>query len=102
MPREFRSTGPVDVWTPLRPSRTGEGGGSNYGVVARIKAGVSWGAASELLRALRKTLTETPGFPREYGNDFEERIIPLQQGMTTESRTQLLLTWGAVLIVLII
>ena len=39
MPRAFRSTGAVDVWTPLRPSRTGEGGGSNYGVVARIQPG---------------------------------------------------------------
>ena len=31
MPRDFRSTAPVDLWTPLRPSRQGEGGGfSNY------------------------------------------------------------------------
>jgi predicted permease len=102
MPREFRAMGPVDVWTPLRPSRTGEGGGSNYGVVARIKPGISREVVSEQLRALSRTLMETPGFPREYGNDFEERIVPLQKGMTVESRTQLLLTWGAVLIVLTI
>ena len=36
MPRDFRAAAPVDVWTPLHPSRTGEGGGSNYGVVARL------------------------------------------------------------------
>ncbi len=102
MPREFRAAGVVDLWTPLRPSRTGEGGGSNYGVVARIRPGVSWDAAAEQLRALSRTLMDTAGFPREYGKDFEERIVPLQKGMTTGSRAQLLLTQGAVLVVLII
>lgn len=102
MPRDLRAGQPVDVWTPLRPSRTGEGGGANYGVVARIRPGVSWAAVSEQLRALSRTLMETPGFPREFGNDFDERIIPLKQGLTGAARTQLLLTWGAVLIVLII
>ena len=29
MPRDFRAASPVDVWTPLRPNREGEGGGSN-------------------------------------------------------------------------
>jgi hypothetical protein len=27
MPRDFRAASPVDVWTPLRPSRKGEGAG---------------------------------------------------------------------------
>ena len=47
-------------------------------------------------------MLETPGFPREYGNDFEERLVPLQNGLTADSRGSLLLTWGAVLMVLII
>ncbi len=102
MAREFRAASPVDVWTPLRPSRTGEGGGSNYGVVARIQPGVSWGAAAEQLRALSRALMATPSFPREYGDDFEERIVPLQTGLTAGNRNQLLLTWGAVLILLAI
>lgn len=102
MPREFRGAAPVDVWTPLRPSRTGEGGGSNYSVVARIKPGVSWAAVSDQLRAFSRTLMETPGTTKEYGNDFEEQILPLQQGLTGGARTQLWLTWGAVLIVLVI
>lgn len=102
MPREFRAAGVVDLWTPLRPSQTGEGGGSNYGVVARIQPGVSWEAVSEQLRALSRTLIGTPGFPREYGSNFEERIIPLQRGLTTEARSPLLLTQAAVLVVLII
>src|SRR6516164_8966302 len=35
MPQGFRTDAPADLWTPLRPQRTGEGGGTNYGVVAR-------------------------------------------------------------------
>jgi predicted permease len=101
MPENFRAAQPVDVWTPLRPSRTGEGGGSNYGVVARIREGTTWAAVADQLKALSANLKSNPGF-REYGTEFEERILPLQQGMTSGARTQLLLTWGAVLIVLVI
>ena len=99
--RDFRAEAPIDVWTPLRPSRTGEGAGSNYGVVARVKAGGSWAAAEAQLQALSRGLMETPGFPREYRN-FEERIVPLARGLTMDSRTQVLVAWAAVLIVLVI
>ena len=101
MPRDFRTTSPVDVWTPLRPSRTGEGGGSNYGVVARLRPGVAWAAASGQLKALSLSLREDPSFPR--GADvFEERIVPFQSGITRDVRSELWLTWGAVLVVLLI
>lgn len=101
MPANFRSSAPVDVWTPLRPSRSGEGSGSNYGVVARVRDGASWAAASGQLKALSATLRHAAGF-RDYGAEFEARIVPLSQGLTSDARTPLLLTWGAVLIVLVI
>ena len=101
MPREFRAASPVDVWTPLRPSRHGEGGGSNYEAIARLKPGVSWAQASEQLRSLSRALNADPAFPREMKN-FEERIIPLHTGETQDVRSELLLTWAAVLMVLLI
>jgi predicted permease len=101
MPREFRTMAPVDVWTPLRPKRTGEGGGSNYEVIARLAPGVTWASANEQLRALSAGLRDDPAFPREIKN-FEERVVPLQAGITSDSRRQLLLTWAAVLMVLLI
>jgi predicted permease len=101
MPRGFRSTVPADLWTPLLPTRTGEGGGSNYGVVARLQPGATWAAANEQLKAVSQALKDAPDFPREY-RDFEEQVVPLQKALTGDSRTQLLLTWGAVLVVLII
>jgi predicted permease len=101
MPREFRAASPVDVWTPLRPSRHGEGGGSNYEAIARLKPGVSWAQAGEQLRSLSRALNADPAFPREMKN-FEERIIPLHTGETQDVRSELLLTWAAVLMVLLI
>ena len=101
MPRDYRDAAPIDVWTPLRPTRTGEGAGSNYGVVARLRPGVTWRAASDELVALSAALRGEPGFPREESN-FEERIIPLQSGLTSDSRTQILIAWAAVLTVLLI
>ena len=101
LPRDFHAESPIDVWTPLRPSRTGEGGGWNYTVVARLKPGATWAAAQSQLQALSRSLIGTPGFPRETTN-FEERIVPLQQGLTAASRSRILLTWAAVLAVLVI
>ncbi len=101
MPRGFRTDAPADLWTPLRPTPTGEGAGSNYGVVARLRPGATWPAANEELKALSQALREAPGFQREY-RYFEEQVVPFQQGLTTGSRSQLWITWGAVLMVLVI
>jgi predicted permease len=101
MPAGFRTTAVVDVWTPLRPTRDGEGAGDNYGVISRLRPGVSWSQASEQLRALSAALRDDPRFPREI-KDFEERITPLRNGLTRNARSPLLLTWAAVLTVLII
>src|ERR1035441_3046174 len=89
------------VCAPLRPNREGEDGGSNYGVIARLKPGVSWAQAREQLRSLSQALKSAPGFPREV-KYFEERIIPLETGARADVRSELLLTWAAVLMVLLI
>lgn len=46
MPSGFVNDTPADVWTPLRPSPRGEGGGENYAIIARLKDGVSWPEAN--------------------------------------------------------
>ena len=58
MPPSFRTNADADLWTPIRPSRTGEGGGQNYGIVARLKDGVSWAqAAGEVAAVADPALT---------------------------------------------
>lgn len=100
MPRGFRTSAPVDVWTPLRPSRTGEGRGSNYEVIARVKPGFTWAAAADELKALSPGIAEQAHVSRD--TTIEQRIIPFQSGSTTGMRSELLLTWAAVLMVLLI
>ena len=42
----------VDLWTPLQPSTTGEGEGTNYGVLLRLKPGSTWAQADAQLERL--------------------------------------------------
>jgi len=108
MPRDFRPAAPVDVWTPLRPSPEGEGSGSNYGAIARLKPEVTLAEAEGQLKALSRVIQEAGYTEGPRGAQFEERLIPYQRGMTgpmredNSLRRELLLTWGAVLMVLLI
>ncbi len=108
MQRGFRTlpAGPgadvaADLWTPLRPSRSGEGSGDNYGVIARLKPGVSIAQANDQLNSvLREALTDMRG--RASGLSVEERALPLQTGITYDLRSRVQLMWGAVVLVLFI
>src|SRR5437763_7315429 len=50
MPASFTTNTPVDVWTPARPWRRGEGGGQNYEILGRLKSGVTWAQADAQVR----------------------------------------------------
>ena len=88
----------VDLWTPLRASTTGEGGGTNYSVVVRLHDGVSWPQAQSDINALSPLAFRNvaPGALAEIG------LVPMQAAMTQEIRQPLLMLWGAVGIVLLI
>jgi predicted permease len=88
----------VDLWTPLQPSTTGEGGGTNYEVIARVKDGVSWGEAQNDLRAASPFAFVN--VPSDAIAELE--LVPMQEGMTQSIRQPLLMLWGAVGIVLLI
>ncbi|HET9262768.1 MAG TPA: ABC transporter permease [Vicinamibacterales bacterium] len=99
MPEGFTTGTETDVWTPLQPSTTGEGGGTNYGMILRLRPGVGWEQATAEVTQL--------GWPRPTdgaGNDPAARrgLLPLQQGQTAEIRQPLLMLWGAVGLVLLI
>jgi predicted permease len=97
MPRGFRSSQPADVWTPLKPSRTGEGGGTNYRVVARIPAGMSWAEANARMGSVDAGRADVEDAPeRRYG------LFPLNQALTYEMRQPLLMLLGAILVMLLV
>lgn len=100
MPPSFKSNSDADLWTPIRPSSTGEGAGNNYGVVVRLKDGVTWPqAAGEAGAAVDSTIT------RRTSNDgvtLSHTLMPLQEQMTQDVRMPLLLLSAAVGIVLLV
>jgi len=100
MPPSFRSNVDADLWTPLRPSKTGEGGGNNYGVVARLKDGVAWPqAAGEAGAAVDSTVTRRTS---DSGVTRTHVLMPLQHQMTGDVRLPLTLLSAAVGVVLIV
>jgi predicted permease len=100
MPADFVSGEPADLWTPVRPCRTCEGGGQNYGIIARLKPGVSWAQAdADIASAAQGVMNELYG---SRGNPAHERLVPLQRGETAAVRQPILILWGAVALVLLI
>jgi putative ABC transport system permease protein len=94
----FQSGHGVDLWTPLRASLTGEGGGTNYSVVVRLHDGVDWAQAQSDIHA-------QSGFAfrvKPTNGIAEIGLVPMQVGMTREIRQPVLMLWGAVGVVLLI
>ena len=109
-PRGFRSlptgvgdigtSAPPDIWTPLRPTHSGEGSGDNYGVVGRLKPGVTAAQAEGQLNSIMHDYFARKHLPT--GSSAEEQALALQNGLTHDIRSSVYLMWGAVLLVLII
>lgn len=107
MPEGFRGTFPADpaeLWTPLRPSTTGEGGGTNYQIVGRLAPGVSWEQAGNEVDALAG-----PAWSERFGEQAAEAgvsaqfsLVPLGDALTEGLRWPLFLLWSAVGLVLVV
>jgi predicted permease len=101
LPPNTYTTAPADLWTPLQPSREGEGEGENYHMVLRLKPGATWAAADAQLAALR------PGsfihFAKEHpeGHAWLSARL-LQKELADESRTPTLILMSAVAFILLI
>ncbi len=100
MARDFRTETDVDVWTALRPSREGEGGGENYGVVARLAPGASKAAADLEVAAIGAGVLQRPR--QGSGTTVALGLTSLQDGETHDLRQPLLMVWAAVGVVLFI
>ena len=98
MPESFRSNVPADLWTPLRPTVNGEGGGSNYSIIGRIKPGVSWQQADSQLASISATMFKS-WHPESHAR---LHIITLQEGQAEDIRKPVLILWSAVGLVLLI
>jgi predicted permease len=91
----------ADLYTALQPSRTGEGNGTNYEAIVRLRSGSSWRQAdAELNRiwAVREAQIES----RNPGTKVMFYTVPLQKGTTAELRPRaiaLMLAAGFILLI---
>lgn len=100
MPPEFRTTGDADLWTPIRPSTTGEGEGENYLILVRLRRDVEWSRADAEIRQIGHDVTRARQLPA--GTSMTFWLDSLQRGITAELRNPLLMLSGAVGIGLLI
>lgn len=91
----------ADLYTALQPSRAGEGQGTNYKVIARLREGANWQQAdAELNRAwaVREAQIES----RNPGTKVAFYSVPLQKGAAAELRPRaiaLMLAAGFILLI---
>jgi predicted permease len=88
--REGRTPLNADLYTPLQPSRTGEGSGSNFEVITRLRDGANWQQAdAEINRAWAGKATR---IAKEYppGARVAFYSVPLQKGQAAELRPKAL------------
>ena len=101
LPERFRSTTAADVWTPLRPSTQGEGLGSNYTLIARIRPGVEWTNVAHQVETTGDVLIRERIHPPP-DLHLSLRLVPWQRMAIRSIREPLLVLWSAVLVVLLI
>jgi predicted permease len=100
MPAGFRFEEDADLWTPLRPSPKGEGGGSNYGMIARLKPGATWEQARSQMALLTDDVRRTSSFGKNSG--VQLGLAGIQQAMTQDLRQPLMILWAAVAAVFVL
>lgn len=92
----------ADLYTALQPSRQGEGGGSNFDVITRLRDGTTWQQAdAEINRAwafrARQFVQENPS-----GGRLDFHSVPLQRGQATALRPKawtLMIAAGFILLI---
>lgn len=100
MPEGFRGTTDADVWTPLRPSTSGEGGGTNYQVLVRVPDGQPWIQAEESLSPALADALRAAGMPDEV--IATAGLTPLRDVLVADTEEPIVLLGAAVIMVLVI
>ena len=95
MPEGFTTPGQdADLWTPLRASTRGEGGGANYGVLARIPGGMSFEEADARMASIEAPPRDGP--ERVFG------LMPLNETLSAGVRMPMYILLGAIGLMLVV
>jgi predicted permease len=98
LPPHSETPDKADLLTPLRPTRTGEGEGNNYGVILRLRDGASWAQADAQLAPLHPGILQR----RQTRAHAWLYAVPLQKDFARDQGTPVFLLMSAVALVLLI
>jgi putative ABC transport system permease protein len=80
----FSFPGNAEIYTPIRPSRTGEGEGTNYEFTARLKPGASWQEANAALGRLHPKMLDWHEHDLRPGERRALQFIPLEEHLSAD------------------
>jgi predicted permease len=92
----------ADIYTPIRPSRSGEGGGTNYSFMARLKPGASWQEANATLARLHPKMLDWHEHDLRPGERRALQFIPLEEHLSAgehDPALALLLATGFIVLI---
>jgi predicted permease len=102
LPQDASTPANADIYTPLRATFDGEGGGTNFEAITRLRDGTTWQQADAELAhawALRTRLYELDD---SRGATLTYHSVPLQKGETATLRPQVLALMAAAGLILLI
>ncbi len=102
LPAGARTPLNADLYTSLQPSPKGEGAGTNYGVIVRLRDSANWQQADGEIN--RVWANRAQRFAKEFhpGAKVDFYTVPLQKGSTAQLRPQvltLMLAAGSILLI---
>jgi predicted permease len=80
----------ADLYTPLQPSRDGEGGGTNFEGITRLRDGATWQEADAEINRVWQARAGRYESAWNTGARVSYHSVPLQKGQTDELRPQVL------------
>ncbi|MFP5234500.1 MAG: ABC transporter permease [Acidobacteriota bacterium] len=89
LPRGAQTPLNADIYTPIQPSRTGEGGGTNYGVIVRLRDGATWQQADAEINRAWAARAHHVESESGRGSHVSFVAVPLQKGQTAELAPQI-------------
>jgi predicted permease len=93
---------PAEIYTPIRPTRTGEGSGTNYEFTARLKPGATWQEANATLARLHPKMLDWHEHDLRPGERRTLQFIPLEEHISADQHDPalaLLLATGFIVLI---
>ena len=100
LPADAQTPEQADLWTPLQPSRSGEGSGNNFGIILRLRDGMTWPQADAQLQRLHPAYLAD--FAKHENGYAWLTAIPLQQDLAEPARLPTIILMSAVSFILLI